>query len=258
MKRYALIIEASEAKGQAKLPGCARDAERLSRWLSNNAGGAWESVEVTVLRNPSRTEVNRAMQQANLADFTLVHFSGHGEILEDYYTGRRDQRIVLGTGEEMNFDDLKPVTPRSIMICDACREISRSVRFSTRTKAMHETFAEDVSRDAYRTRFDEIVSSVPEGMFRIYSCSPGESAGEDPLNGGYFTDALITLSGEWRQTRSWDSILTIDAAFAAAKSFVEVNYRDQRPVGGPSNRKGNPFPFGLRLTPSQSQWRRQW
>lgn len=250
MRRYALLIEASKAKGQKEIPGCVRDVERLSRWLRNTAGGAWEASEIKVLNNPSRSDINFAKLPLNLADFGFVAFSGHGWIKESI-SGHRTQKIVLGSGEDMDFNELKPTGPKSIMSCDACREVERPVRYqmSTKSAAILERFMERRSRADYRAAYERAIDAALPGVFTMYSCSPDQYAGEDPLNGGLFTDVLLSVGERWYESAG-QGVLPIDQAFETARAAVSraaSSSSPQDPTGGPSNRSGNSFPFGVCL-----------
>lgn len=247
MNRFALLIEASKA-GAPELPGCVRDVERMKHWLAGNAGGAWNDDEIRVLNNPTPALIAAWHARAGQADFAFVAFSGHGRIVEDW-TGNRTQMITVGSNQEIDFLSLRPASPKTILICDACREVHPLLTFNERVeKAMkfaraHEPF----TRQQYRDAFEYAVAVAPAGAFTIYSCSPGEYAGEDVLNGGYFTDSILSGAGGWWQRNPTSAILTIDGALDIAKRSLAAAKRDQMPIGGPENRNGNPFPFAVCL-----------
>jgi len=85
------------------------------------------------------------------------------------------------------------------------------------------------------------------GTFTMYSCSPGQCAGDDPLNGGVFTDALLNRAGEMYDGCQTSAALSIETVFSAARRSVSQACSDQTPIGGPSSRSGNPFPFVVHL-----------
>lgn len=249
MRRYALLIEVSEAKGQAKITGCVRDVERMETWLGGVAGGAWNPNEIKILHNPTPTEITHAKRMADIADFAFIAFSGHGRIVEDR-SGKRSQMVTAGNGEEIDFQTLKPVAEKSIMLCDACREVHRRAEqpFSTKSFELFEKRAAPrFTRHDFRYAFDQAVENSQTGQYTMYSCSPGQCAGEDPLNGGVFTDALLNRSSEWFERTYSSGILTIPNAFEATKRSVSAEFPDQIPMGGPSNRSGNSFPFSICL-----------
>jgi len=247
------VLEASRATGQKIIDGCKRDAERVEAWLKGNLGGAWDGHEVKVINNPYPHELRQIRSGLDSADFAFVSFSGHGYIKEDY-SGRRTQRIILGDGTEIDFLSLAGNVRKQILICDACREVHKPEVREKHIKlsaSLLENRAAGYDRIEYRKAFDRSVSSAPDGNFTIYSCSPNEYAGEDPLNGGFFTDALLSGTADWCTSRRTSGILTIDDAFAIAcplvKNMANRSNSPQNPIGGPSNRSGNPFPFGVSL-----------
>jgi hypothetical protein len=244
MKRRALLIEAAKATGKNVILGCERDVERLNSWLLSLPGGAWNEEEIITLHNPNRMQIESSRGILDQADFSFVSFSGHGRIIEDF-TGKRTQMLTIGTGVEINFDILKPKSPKAIISCDACREVERvgeppleieSFTKCAKAKSMH-------SRKEYRDKFELAVRLASVGNFTMFSCSSNECAGDDALNGGVFTDALLNRAGEMFSSATRTTVFDIETVFAATRDSVAKAHPDQNPEGRPSNRTGNPFPF---------------
>jgi Caspase domain len=248
MKRFALILEASRAKGHGVIDGCKRDAERLEGWLKSPAGGAWNNDEVKVVNNPWQFEIDQHKPSLDKADFATVTFSGHGRILEDS-AGRRKQMVTLGDGSEIDFASLTPTASKKIMLCDACREVHVQVMQQKSIKAALSMFAEARSRDKCRHIFDKAVADAPPGLYMMYACSPNEYAGDDVLNGGFFTDALLSEAADWATGRYSTPVLRIADAFQAAAPKVSArgaaSGNKQTPMASPSVRSGLPFPFAV-------------
>jgi len=256
VSRRALLIESSKAKGQKEIAGCRRDVERLQSWLGNVVGGAWNASEITILHDPTRKEIDDAKKLAFGVDFAFLAFSGHGRIIEDW-TGNRKQKIIIGTGEEIDFNDLLPSAKKAIHLCDACREIHRPAALELSVnKAMQKyaRFSESTgySRADYRAVYDQWVDSA-RGTYTMYSCTAGQCAGDDPLNGGVFTGTLLDLSGRWYEAATKSAVLSVDAALNLTKPVVGAASRradadsPQDPSGTPSARDGTPFPFAIAL-----------
>ncbi len=247
MKRRAVLIEAGEAKGQKKITGPGHDVRRMRTWLTSNVGGAWEDYEIETLHNPSLAEVRAAVRSAGDAEYSVSAFSGHGWIEEDGITGRLTQKIILGTGESVDFGVIRPTSTKSLLICDACREVERITRLSESVNAAlrYQRKSADYSRPLYRRAFDEQVRSANPGAFFMYACSVDEYAYEDPLNGVYFTIGLIEQAAEWWRDCDDSDILLVQDAFEQAREIVQVRKPEQSPQGGPENRSGNDFPFAV-------------
>jgi hypothetical protein len=254
MKRYALLIEAGRAKDQQEIAGPAEDARRMRVWFGSNSGGAWEPGEIETLSNPSAAQVAAAVKRAGAAEYTFVAFSGHGWIEEDGRTGRRTQKIIVGTGESIDFQNLRPAAKKCTLLCDACREVIPVEHFTENRKAAkaYARERERYPRQAYRSSFDAAVTAAAEGTFMLYGCSANEYCYEDPLTGGYFTSALIETAADWTDGVTEDGCLLMPQALALATARARrmtLNYNPkQNPGGGPTNRaKGNEFPFAVAL-----------
>ena len=245
MNRHALLIDASEAKDHERIDGCKRDVERLEDWLRSEAGGAWESSEITVLHNPKKFDLLLPKIKIDNAYFAFSSFSGHGRIVQEP-SGRQTQKIVIGTGEEVDLSEITPKAKKGIVCCDACREVHIM-------KEKHFRFAEGMikmstaapNRASYRQMFETAVTAAGEGIYTMYSCSPNECAGDDALNGGVFTDALLSSASDWF-SGSKRGILTINAAFETAARIVGTGGK-QTPMATASIRSGNAPPFGISL-----------
>lgn len=259
MSRYAVLVEASKAKGQKELPGPVHDVRVLRRWLIAEAGGAWDDGEVEVLSNPSPSQVLDAVGRAGRADFAFVSFSGHGCMQEDWL-GRLSQKVVVGTGEEMDFSQFRPASARCVLSCDACREVEKWTRLSESVVAnmRYEKSLDPFTRRDYRAKFDQAVREAPAGAFTMYGCSIGEYAHEDALAGGYFSVGLVDGASAWWARAAATGVLTIDSAFDLARAAVRRARNDQNPMGGPESRSGNPFPFGICLKRGAAQAYRSW
>jgi hypothetical protein len=259
MKRFALILEASRANTRKPIDGCKRDAERFEAWLKNPGGGAWNNDEVMVIHDPWQFELDKYKESLDGADYAVVAFSGHGRIVEDW-SGRRKQMITIGNntdaGTEIDFDSLTPRAAKRVMSCDACREVHAAARlvenYQKRLAGLAKFAEQYYTRADYRRAFEKALLNAREGEFKMFSCSPNEYAGDDAVNGGFFTDALLSSSADWCGNQSRENILTVGEAFMAACPIVaaaarHAGHEPQNPVATSSIRTGLPFPFAVYL-----------
>jgi len=252
MKRRALIIEASKAAGQKVINGAAEDARRLGLWLADSSGGGWNPDEIERLSNPTLAQLNAALARAT-ADYTWVSFSGHGYIEEDTRTGRRTQKVIIGSGEELPFSSLWPKSGKCSLVCDACRVVEQVAYFSEQVAnaMIYKRAADKYSRGTYRAWFDAAVLGANPGAFFLYGCSAGQYSYEDPLVGGYFTAALIENAASWSDNAKSNGCLAMEDVLSSAADAVGTRTSNkkppQNPCGGPENRSGNSFPFAVAL-----------
>jgi hypothetical protein len=245
MKRVAILIEASRARGQKEILGAAVDVRRLREWLGSNCGGAWNEDEIRELPNPSLAQVQQAIGDAASSDFSFVSFSGHGGITEDRF-GNRLQKLIIGSGEEIDLAALRPGSKRNILLCDACRIIEKlSAIYESVKAAALEQRSSSFERFRYRKAYEDAVESANPGTYTAFGCSPNEFSREDPLNGGYFTASLVQEGMKWCESQRRPAILTIDDVLLLAKARVKQLTDAQTPTGGPENRSGNSFPFAV-------------
>jgi hypothetical protein len=82
------------------------------------------------------------------------------------------------------------------------------------------------------------------GGVTIYSCLPGQRAGESASNGGYFSENFLNTAKAWAAVTNPTNCLTLDDAFAKAKNETYRLHAPQTPQmeGG---RFQNPFPFAV-------------
>jgi hypothetical protein len=254
MTRYAVLIEAGKAKNQTPLSGPAEDVRRLRLWMIGSSGGAWNDAEVETLSNPSTQQVTEAITRAGRAGYAFVSFSGHGYIEEDARTGRRIQKVTIGTGESIDFSSLRPKAKKCTLVCDACREVHKVTFFAEAVNRAikYAREKEKYSRQLYRAWFDSALVGAADGVFTMYGCSPGQYCYEDPLTGGFFTESLIEIAASWASNATKDGCMPMQEVLNAAAVRVGAMSRDkkppQNPHGGPENRtKGNAFPFAVAL-----------
>lgn len=255
MIRKALLIEAGKAKGQKEIAGPAVDVSRLRTWFGSENGGAWEHGEIVTLSNPSPVQVQAAVAALGGAEYAFVSFSGHGYIDQDGRTGKQTQKIIVGTGEEMNFASLRPTVKKVLMVCDACRVVEVVRRFTDATLIENrlKLARKRYDRAAFRSWFEAAVTTAAEGAFTMYGCGVNQVCYDDPLEGGFFTSSLIDSAAEWSDHVGKNGCLAAQDALKMAAGTVSVKTAGksppQHPTGGPENRSlGNPFPFAVCLT----------
>ncbi len=211
--RVALIIGGDNydhlpASGQ--LAVAVRDAELLSKTLSSLS----PSFQVTTLKNPTREDCSRALDnfttQAKGAECALIYFAGHGiEYFGENYLLCRDTEVesqnesVQRMKERLYYealplrkliDDLDDTQANlKLVILDACRDNPLEVKTSTGSRAVVGT----------KGGLGRV--TAPSGMLISYSADAGQQA-----NDGLFTPVLaetlkepgLSLMQVFAQTRT--------------------------------------------------------
>lgn len=248
--KAAVLIEASDVKGQLPIPGARMDVDHWNRYLRSNIGGVWSQIDIG-RKPPKKDLVARLRALSLLNDYVFVAFSGHG-----YHDAATDRTVVLlNDTEEMEVTEFQPPC-RSTVVVDACRGIetgfalrAESVRL-TALSAMNESvkkaaFPQPTARD-YALLFEQAVMRE-SGAGILYSCSVGEAADEDPNSGGVYTAALIGVAVTWHNGNQslTPSMLSTSQAHASAKVLLAARQADQVPQAffGGSSRN---FPFAVR------------
>ena len=230
MKRHALIIECSAINGQDKLPGAIRDAEAWQKYLRSNIGGAWSDSEISILRNPTPSEM-KALISRRSDDYNFITFSGHG-----YVASHTNETMICLQGGSLSETDLITPASRSTVILDSCRGILSAHFSEALCSEMYKSF---VDSQRYRTLFDNAISRAEKGVCQLYGCSFGEAAQESKA-GGEFTQALIQAGESWNER----GVLSLHRAFEHAEKILQRTSPGQTPESK-LGRRLNHFPFAV-------------
>lgn len=239
MKRFALIIEASEVPGETVLPGAKADADTYHNWLYSRPGGDWFGEEIVTLHTPAVAEVRRALAQAGKVDYAFITFSGHG-----YHAKELDLTKVCLRDGQMTVRSLIPDTDRCTVVVDACRNVmAEEIREAVHLSTAVLNKAAAATRN-FRAEFERQVGLAEKGAEFLYSCDLDESAGEGRA-GGYFSRSLV-VTGELFAEQNADGRgwLPMNRAFGFAAAMTTDRNRFQHPQFEPGRRLAH-FPFGV-------------
>lgn len=238
MKRRAILIEASSIPNESSLPGAKKDVGDIERFLLSNLGGAWYSHEITILRNPTVSQVKSEIALANSADYSFVTFSGHG--YHSQSNSLKEDKICLYNGE-IPTRELNSGSRRTTIMTDSCRQI---VLLEERQEFANSTMLKSAASsdsEESRRRFNEAVEQCPAGATYLYSCNLNEAAAEDS-QGGLFTQKMLESAIQAVSGRH--SVATVHDVFLQASPKVTKIQPQQNPIfeGG---RTLTHFPFAV-------------
>lgn len=197
MKRFAILIESSDVKGQTFLNGAKLDVANLDRYLKSSLGGDWDSSEIAKLNKPSSKAVSNLLM-LHKDDYCFVAFSGHGFV--DIRSGAT--KVCLNDDEQsVDISVLKPKGAKGVLLVDACRgeEGDVVITMESRKSSIALSYLIDSVSGVMSSSnlWFRKLSLCPSGIVVMYSCSKGEGADEDPNVGGLFTTALMGVAKKW-------------------------------------------------------------
>lgn len=249
MKRRAILIEASDVRGQRDLPGARVDVENLDRFITSPAGGAWYPNEIKTLRKPSLTELKAEIKKAELeAEYLFISFAGHGFMKKPkpgafpLPSVKESTYICLNDAQDVSLIHVNP-TIKNFVLIDSCREypeLEKAQKFEHLARFLKEDL-----RDIARQIFDNAVRTAGSGQILAFSCGINESAEDDPNRGGYFTAGMIECAQSFSKSGTQRAICT-DEVFNCAIKKVKILNAQQNPDYIPGRRINNHFPFAVR------------
>lgn len=236
MKRKAILISASPSFDP--LPGASLDVAAWSTFLRSNEGGAWNWDEITELCTPSKTSLLKAINSARDADYAIIAYSGHGEMVEGELPWA-ETIVQINDTEFATERDLNPGTPRCTIILDCCRTKSK---LHGRTLFIESLGMEKSgeNRQSYRDEYEDQFSIAESGLIKIYSTEPNAAAADE----NSFTQHLLLCAKRWA-TYNQGVLTQKDAVNLALESIKHSNSQQKPEYQG--GRRYRHFPLAIRL-----------
>lgn len=232
MKRKALIIGSSPNNDY--LPGVEKDVESWYKFLLSPCGGLWSASEITILREPSKSEtVERSIWMAD-ADFAKLVFIGHG-FIENDDLGIPVTFLCLNDVDAISEREINPRTCWYIQILDCCRkfEDSKEPKPIDFSKAA-------VFRDADRARslYDNAILRSEKGWVKMYAADIGQGAADE----NSFSQKLIAEASLWSDSST--GILDSKGAYDLLLRRFELEHPQQTPIHQ-AGRRRHYFPIAV-------------
>lgn len=254
MNRFALIIEASDVKGQTALPGAKQDAINWYNFLTSNVGGGWRQDEIVILNKPSRTLVTYYLVTHN-QDYCFVAYSGHGcELKSSPMQTTGIPTVCLNdTEQQVPLSVLTPQSQYGTLISDSCRghEILQKTASNFSNRGDSYTLASEDIADIYTSllhckKWHQALKQCclsQSGILTMYSCASGQSADEDPYAGGVYTSLLINVAKSWYGSAQSNTYYTTYDAHQQAAQLMKQYAPQQIPE---YNKFPLKFPFAVK------------
>jgi hypothetical protein len=247
ISRGALIIGSPDEE----IPGVNIDIKNINTYLKSPIGGLWHEREIKNLDSPSVSEVKKEIDLLRTKDYSLIFFAGHG-----YYSVPSKSTIVqLNSQDALDSLELRLGAKKHTLILDCCR---KSENDHPLLKAAMESMVFDSARgqglnaSECREFFDTAISKCDAGIVVINSCSIDETAGENEINGGYYTSSLIDSANEWAKAtlikinlaENYSTFSTHSCHKEAASKVIALSGNRQHP-SFESPRTTEKFPFAV-------------
>lgn len=229
MVRKAILI-GGDYKDEP-LDGVRKDLNAWRSYLRSSVGGCWRDDEIQVVKCVDKKLVEEAVDSARSADYAIVCFSGHGDIVKDRF-GFSCTRAYLNDSLTITEDELNPGSARCALFLDCCRHPVEKEYAVPSLDSLTESFS---LRKDTRQIFDDAVARCEKGFIKVYAAAWDESADDDKS----FTRTLIGVAEEWARTET--GVLTLKDAVPLASA--ELDWQ-QNPVYAGGRRLGH-FPFAV-------------
>jgi hypothetical protein len=241
MTRKAILIEASNIKGQVDLPGAREDVLGYETFLLSEFGGAWEKTEIEIIRHPTKSYLSRVISAASNIDYVFITFSGHGHHVNGL--GICETRLCINDTEDIAVSSLNPGNARVTIVADSCRELT-VLAMEKSAAAIGSSLNEArtklrPNKQRCRDLFDKQVADAGKGVVTIYSCDLEETAADQ----NSFSRALVNVGDTWAR-RNVAGFLLLDSAFRTAVADITRKYPQQNPKMD-AVRRLKYFPFAV-------------
>jgi hypothetical protein len=214
MKRRAIVVWC-DSHQSGGLKGPKADAENIFKYLTSPLGGAWTASEIRCLRNPTRKDVERTVEQfLDDVNHALVYFSGQSEFtrhgkgkgirLEDgncptkvFRSGAHWQTIIIDSNKEHHLHLDCPVL---------CPNIWNDQK--------------KMNRHDFRNLYDLSLLETGPGI-NVITGSNHKGGGVDTPQGSVFTLGLLQVAEAFAKGRTHYNVLDFKWAMSRAKTWMK-------------------------------------
>ena len=200
------------------LPGVPVDIFSYYSFFIGPTGGYWDHDEIFIMRNPTKRDLLKEIDDIRQADYDYVItiYAGYGEEADNGPT-----LIINEHGESIEIGHLLDLSQRQVTICDCCREYrptSHNTSF-IKTGATMLSMSRDRLRRAYE---DRIEASTPQEVI-LYACDEGEAA-KDSLSYSLFLLRATQLA----LGRTSSRFISVNQAHTEAVTLMQINSQTQQ------------------------------
>ena len=236
MKRKAILFAASPENNPA--PGVFSDLTAFYSFLRSNPGGSWESEEIIREDDPTRDKILKSVTEARDAEYSLVYFAGHGEIIKTELPWP-ETRMHLNSSQTISEREINSGSPRCTLIMDCCQRTPEQDEEKLLIKpSMLLEHGEGGAE--FSNLYQKSLAAAESGLVKVFATKVRGSAADMHS----FTQHLLNETNIW--TSKNRGVLYLGDAVELAKNSMKRENPQQQPEyrGG---RRLRHFPFAVQI-----------
>jgi Caspase domain len=235
MHRKAILIASHPEKNS--VPSVAADLEAFYSFLRSNPGGAWDTAEIVLLKHPKREEILAAITAAKSADYCLVYFAGHGEIVKMGLPWS-EMKMELDSGETITEREINSGSPRCTFILD-CGYRTGEKTPETKSNEPPQLHS-NAEASVFLNLYEASLKAAEGGLVKAYATAASTAAPDAHS----FTQHLLKQANSWVRTHKGTLYLG-DAVTLAMQAIQQENI--QHRVEYRRGRRLHDFPFAVQI-----------
>ena len=189
MKRRLYIITGKPYNGNQSIL-FKKFAQLYKTFFSDKSGGAYENEEITLLEQPTTSELKAEIENTK-ADFGIIVMIGHGATKNDNQLFHINDTEIIKAGQfDLNID-------KQIVILESCRSENSNVfpvDLSDKPPKFElgGTYRNPLSREKTKEIYFEEIDKCEKGLAVCLACSPNQEA-----SNFYYSSSLLQIGKDW-------------------------------------------------------------
>lgn len=243
MNRIAILIGSPlSEKHPNYLSGVKYDIKNFSNFLKSSTGGAWSENEIIRLKNPTIQQFSEVKTKFSGRDFAFVYFSGHGS----YSKRIKDQVLNINDNKQISGAHFLNFAKKQITLFDACRVFSDWSGFLGGIEQPDLVYDYGKPEQA-KINYMSYIQGINNGQAVLFSTQQGNTAQEDPSNGGFFSSSILLAASKFAQFKTEENILDVYNAFLSSNQIIQNVYTsEQEPRIAKSSDSALLLPFAVK------------
>lgn len=222
MNRIALII-AGSGNNKNEEKAIIFHIGKYVKFLSSNAGGAWDKEEMVYYNKPTFEHLNNELNSVKTT-YTLIILIGHGAIQDSKHIFQLNEKEIINTGQ------IYTSSKKHLVILESCRsKIENILTIDLEDKIPKfekgGIIRAPITRELSKQLFFNSLRNCVENNIVCFACKESETA-----NNFYFTNSLLQTCMNWHLDPG-PHLQTIGINDLMTHLNTEVNKLSQNQIG---------------------------